>query len=118
MRMRRKREEYEPFAHLSRRLELLTCASPQIREGFIVDEDEEEEADGLEERERRKKKKRPRVEELLDEEDLDLIGENNPEWERKSQPQVTFACPRPRLAFVNLHSAIDEIQASEAGAPR
>ncbi len=43
-------------------------------------------------RERRKKKKRRRVEreeeEQLDEEDLDLIGEANPEWERKSQPQV------------------------------
>jgi transcription elongation factor SPT6 len=76
---------------------LLTCVFPQIREGFIVDEDEEEEADGLEEQ-RRKKKKRRRVEreeeELLDEEDLDLIGENNPEWERKSQPQVRlFARP-------------------------
>jgi hypothetical protein len=64
----------------------------QIREGFIVDEDEEEDADDVEDRERRKKKKRRRVEreeeEQLDEEDLDLIGEAHPEWERKSQPQV------------------------------
>ncbi|KAL2132805.1 hypothetical protein VTI74DRAFT_3355 [Chaetomium olivicolor] len=66
----------------------------RIREGFIVDEDEEEEADDLEERERRKKKKRRRAEreeeEMLDEEDLDLIGEANPEWERKAQPQTKF----------------------------
>ncbi|KAH6649718.1 SH2 domain-containing protein [Chaetomium tenue] len=66
----------------------------RIREGFIVDEDEEEEADNSEERERRKKKKRRRVEreeeEQLDEEDLDLIGEANPEWERKTQAQTKF----------------------------
>ncbi|AEO62269.1 uncharacterized protein THITE_2106254 [Thermothielavioides terrestris NRRL 8126] len=66
----------------------------RIREGFIVDEDEEEEADDSEERERRRKKKRRRAEreeeEQLDEEDLDLIGEANPEWERKSQPQTKF----------------------------
>ncbi|KAK4168941.1 Oxysterol-binding protein-domain-containing protein [Cladorrhinum sp. PSN259] len=62
----------------------------RIREGFIVDEDEDEdeEDDDVESRERRKKKKRRR-EELLDEEDLDLIGEANPEWERKTQPQQT-----------------------------
>ncbi|KAK3941237.1 SH2 domain-containing protein [Diplogelasinospora grovesii] len=66
----------------------------RIREGFIVDEDEEEDdAEDPDERERRKKKKRRRAEreeeEQLDEEDLDLIGEANPEWERKSQPQQT-----------------------------
>jgi transcription elongation factor SPT6 len=65
---------------------------PKIREGFIVDEDEEEEAEDSEGRERRKKKKRRRIEreeeEQLDEEDLDLIGEAIPEWERKSQTQV------------------------------
>ncbi|KAK0720611.1 SH2 domain-containing protein [Lasiosphaeris hirsuta] len=64
----------------------------RIREGFIVDEDEEDEADA-DERERRKKKKRRRAEreeeEQLDEEDLDLIGEAIPEWERKSQTQQT-----------------------------
>ncbi|KAK4236734.1 SH2 domain-containing protein [Achaetomium macrosporum] len=67
----------------------------RIREGFIVDEDEEEEeADDSEERERRRKKKRRRQEreeeEQLDEEDLDLIGEANPEWERKTQTQTKF----------------------------
>ena len=65
----------------------------QVREGFIVDEDEDEEDDDVESRERRKKKKRRREreeEEQLDEEDLDLIGESIPEWERKTQPQVCF----------------------------
>ncbi|KAL2115624.1 hypothetical protein VTJ04DRAFT_9879 [Mycothermus thermophilus] len=66
----------------------------RIREGFIVDEDEEEEEEEEEEeRERRKKKKRRREhreEEELDEEDLDLIGEANPDWERRSQPQTKF----------------------------
>ncbi|KAL2159115.1 hypothetical protein VTH06DRAFT_2874 [Thermothelomyces fergusii] len=67
----------------------------RIREGFIVDEDEEEEQEEDDsERERRKKKKRRRIEreeeEQLDEEDLDLIGEANPEWERKTQTQTKF----------------------------
>ena len=54
-------------------------------------EDDEEEGDS-DEREKRKKRKRRRVEreeeELLDEEDLDLIGESNPNWGRAPQPQV------------------------------
>ena len=70
----------------------------QVREGFIVDEDEEDEEGDSDARERRKKKKRRRAEreeeELLDEEDLDLIGESIPEWERKSQPQVSSAPPQ------------------------
>ncbi|KKA18871.1 hypothetical protein T310_7159, partial [Rasamsonia emersonii CBS 393.64] len=59
-------------------------AAREIREGFIVDEDEEE----LEEREqrRRERKKRRREEreredEALDEEDLYLIGEHNPDFQ-------------------------------------
>lgn len=95
---------------MRRRLEGYACLLPavanssanlhrrQIREGFIVDEDEEEDADDVEDRERRKKKKRRRVEreeeEQLDEEDLDLIGEAHPEWERKSQPQVCLLATR------------------------
>lgn len=63
----------------------------QVRDGFIVDEDDEEEGDS-DEQEKRKKRKRRRVEreeeELLDEEDLDLIGESNPSWGRAPQPQV------------------------------
>ncbi|KAK0728681.1 SH2 domain-containing protein [Lasiosphaeria miniovina] len=67
----------------------------RIREGFIVDEDEdEEEGEDANERERHNKKKKRRraereEEEQLDEEDLDLIGEAIPEWERKSQTQQT-----------------------------
>ncbi|VBB75106.1 Putative transcription elongation factor SPT6 [Podospora comata] len=61
----------------------------RIREGFIVDEDEEEEEDeDVEERRNRKRRRRAeREEEQLDEEDLDLIGEANPDWGRKAQPQ-------------------------------
>lgn len=70
----------------------------QIREGFIVDEDEEDEAEDSDERERRRRKKRRRAEreqeEALDEEDLDLIGEANPEFQRREQTQV--CCPPPR----------------------
>ncbi|KAK3685519.1 SH2 domain-containing protein [Podospora appendiculata] len=63
----------------------------RVREGFIVDEeDEEDEAEDPAERASRKKKKRRREreeEEQLDEEDLDLIGEAIPSWERKEQAQ-------------------------------
>ncbi|KIN06612.1 hypothetical protein OIDMADRAFT_101289 [Oidiodendron maius Zn] len=62
----------------------------KIREGFIID-DEEEEPEERESR-RRKEKKRRRAEReeeeaILDEEDLDLIGEANPDWERKTAAQ-------------------------------
>ncbi|KAH8592692.1 SH2 domain-containing protein [Bisporella sp. PMI_857] len=68
-------------------------AARAVREGFIIEDDEEE----PDERERRRKKDRKRrraerdeEEAVLDEEDLDLIGEANPEWERKttSQPKL------------------------------
>ncbi|KAK0635152.1 SH2 domain-containing protein [Bombardia bombarda] len=67
----------------------------KVREGFIIDDDEDDdEGEDSGERERRKKKKRRRAEreeeEQLDEEDLDLIGEANPEWERKTQTQTKF----------------------------
>ncbi|KAI1467885.1 transcription elongation factor Spt6 [Daldinia caldariorum] len=68
----------------------------KVREGFIVDEDEDEDEDLLEdEDERRKRRKRKRRQEReeeaqLDEEDLDLIGENIPEWERKQPSQGKF----------------------------
>lgn len=63
----------------------------QVREGFIID-DEDEEPDERERR-RKKDKKRRRAEREedeahLDEEDLDLIGEAIPEWERKAATQV------------------------------
>ncbi|EOO02700.1 putative transcription elongation factor spt6 protein [Phaeoacremonium minimum UCRPA7] len=67
----------------------------KVREGFIVDEDEEEdEAENSDERERRKRRKRRRAEReeeaQLDEEDLDLIGEAHPDWERKQAQQTKF----------------------------
>jgi hypothetical protein len=63
----------------------------QVREGFIIDDEDEEPEER--ERRRRKDKKRRRAEReeeeaVLDEEDLDLIGEANPEWERKTAAQV------------------------------
>jgi transcription elongation factor SPT6 len=59
----------------------------QIREGFIVDEDEEIEDREQRRRERKKRRRaeREREDEGLDEEDLYLIGENNPDFE----PPVT-----------------------------
>ncbi|KAI0393291.1 transcription elongation factor SPT6 [Xylariaceae sp. FL0594] len=66
----------------------------KVREGFIVDEDEEEdeEIDDEEERRRKKRKRRQerKMEEELDEEDLDLIGESIPEWERRQPTQSKF----------------------------
>ncbi|TGO11015.1 hypothetical protein BTUL_0119g00150 [Botrytis tulipae] len=67
-------------------------AARAIREGFIVDEDEEDDDDARNRRRRREKKRRreQREEEGLDDEDLDLIGEANPEWERKTTQQPKF----------------------------
>ncbi|KAI1500852.1 SH2 domain-containing protein [Biscogniauxia marginata] len=68
----------------------------KVREGFIVDEDEDEDEDLAEDseeaRRRRKRKRRQEREEeaQLDEEDLDLIGESIPEWERKQPSQNKF----------------------------
>ena len=90
----------------------------QIREGFIVDEDEdEEEGEGEENRERRKKKKRRRAErddeEKLDEEDLDLIGEAIPSWERnKESAQVCYCTAGTREVTAN--TPLVKIQAPEA----
>lgn len=94
----------------------------QIREGFIVDEDEEDEAEDSDERERRRRKKRRRAEreqeEALDEEDLDLIGEANPEFQRREQTQVCFtpglcgADNRPCKVLLNPRSV--SIQAAQA----
>ncbi|KAI9753498.1 MAG: hypothetical protein M4579_005130 [Chaenotheca gracillima] len=67
-------------------------AARAIREGFIVDEDEEE-VEGRERRKHRKKRRRAereREEEVLDEEDLDLIGENDPAFERRPPSEPKF----------------------------
>ncbi|CZS96047.1 probable transcription elongation factor spt6 [Rhynchosporium agropyri] len=64
-------------------------AARAVREGFIIEDDEDE--DDLEQRRRRRKKRnraeREQEEAALDEEDLDLIGESIPEWERKTAAQ-------------------------------
>lgn len=61
----------------------------KVQEGFIDDEDED--VDDSDERERRRRRKRRRAERdeeaQLDEEDLDLIGEANPEFQSREQPQ-------------------------------
>ncbi|KAI0206091.1 transcription elongation factor SPT6 [Astrocystis sublimbata] len=66
----------------------------KVREGFIVDEDEDDDVDenSEEERKRRKRKRRQerKEEEELDEEDLDLIGESVPDWQRKQPSQNKF----------------------------
>ena len=72
-----------------------------MRENFIVDE--EEESDDRERRRREKKKKRRREEKEeeeagLDEEDLDLIGETNPNFERRAPAEVySPAVAHPQL---------------------
>lgn len=60
-------------------------AEREVREGFIVDEDEDDEEAKQRRRERREERKKRRREEaeddVLDDEDLDLIGEINPDRE-------------------------------------
>lgn len=54
-----------------------------MREGFIVDEDEEIEdrVERRRERKKRRREEREREDEGLDEDDIYLIGENNPDFE-------------------------------------
>jgi transcription elongation factor SPT6 len=61
----------------------------QVREGFIVDEEDEDEGREARRRERKKRKreKREEAEADLDAEDLDLIGEANPEFARRVQAE-------------------------------
>jgi transcription elongation factor SPT6 len=63
----------------------------RIREGFIVDEDEDE-ADARERKRERKKRRREEREEdeALDEEDLDLIGELHPDFDKRRAEQTKF----------------------------
>jgi transcription elongation factor SPT6 len=74
------------------RLQLTHPRQSQVQEGFIDDEDEE--AADSDERERKRRRKRRRAERdeeaQLDEEDLDLIGEANPEFQSREQPQVCY----------------------------
>ncbi|KAF2762407.1 transcription elongation factor-like protein spt6 [Pseudovirgaria hyperparasitica] len=64
----------------------------KIREGFIVDEDEYDDDRAARRREKRKRRRAEREEEeaALDEEDLDLIGEANPELEQRKQAKSKF----------------------------
>ncbi|KAF2496972.1 transcription elongation factor spt6 [Lophium mytilinum] len=65
-------------------------AARRVREGFIVDEDEDE--DEQTERRRLKKKRRREREEvdILDDEDLDLIGEANPQYEARQPSKSKY----------------------------
>ncbi len=62
-----------------------------MREGFIVEEDEEDDEAREERRRARRKRRREEREEAeagLDDEDLDLIGEANPELARRVEAEV------------------------------
>ncbi|TVY84007.1 Transcription elongation factor SPT6 [Lachnellula suecica] len=86
-------------------------AEREVREGFIVDEDDEEPDDrerARKKRERRRKRHREEEEAALDDEDLDLIGEANPEWERKAAAQ-------PKLKRLKRGHRDDEEQPRERG---
>lgn len=67
-------------------------AARLIREGFIVEDEEEPEERERRRQERKKRRREEREEEEqgLDEEDLDLIGEANPELERRPQGETKF----------------------------
>ncbi|KAK2757902.1 Transcription elongation factor spt6 [Arachnomyces sp. PD_36] len=58
-------------------------AAREVQAGFIVDEDEEieERAQRRREKKKRRREEREREDEGLDEEDIYLIGENNPDFE-------------------------------------
>ncbi len=65
-------------------------AARAVREGFIIDDEDEEPDEGERRRKREKKRRRAQreEEEVLDDEDLDLIGEAVPEWDRQATNEV------------------------------
>lgn len=69
-------------------------AEREIREGFIVDEDEDDEDAKQRKRERREERRKRRREEaeddILDDEDLDLIGETHPDREGQQQQKSKY----------------------------
>ncbi|PYH90560.1 transcription elongation factor SPT6 [Aspergillus ellipticus CBS 707.79] len=65
-------------------------AARAVREGFIVDEDEEIEERAERRREKRKQRDREREDEHLDDEDLELIGELNPNYQSSSAAEPRF----------------------------
>jgi len=67
----------------------------QVREGFIVDEDEDDDEAARQRRkdrkeERKKRRREEAEEEMLDEEDLDLIGETHPDYDRRQGEKSKF----------------------------
>ncbi|CAL5866581.1 uncharacterized protein PFLUO_LOCUS790 [Penicillium psychrofluorescens] len=99
-------------------------AARAVREGFIVDEDEE-----IEERRRRrrdKKHKRPREEEHLDEEDLELIGEHVPGLNRQAATESKFKrlkrgkdrdLPQPSQGIDDIFNSDEEEEAPQYDRP-
>ena len=67
-------------------------AARQVREGFIVEDEEEPEERARRKQERRKRRREEREEEEggLDEEDLDLIGEVHPDFERRETSETKY----------------------------
>lgn len=69
-------------------------AEREIREGFIVDEDEDDEDAKQRKRERREERRKRRREEaeddILDDEDLDLIGETHPDREGQQTQKTKY----------------------------
>ncbi|KAF2841910.1 transcription elongation factor spt6 [Patellaria atrata CBS 101060] len=65
-------------------------AIAKVREGFIVDEDEDEEESARTRKHKKRRRQREEEEALLDEEDLDLIGELNPELQQRKSTESRF----------------------------
>ena len=61
------------------------------------DEEDDEDEDAKKRRKRKRRREQREEEEQLDEEDLDLIGEANPEWERKKTEVSQMSSPQPPL---------------------
>lgn len=76
-----------------------------MREGFIVEDDEETVERSRRRRERKKRRREEREEEEagLDDEDLDLIGEANPDFERRAPSEVWRF--QPYAATADIHPA-------------
>ena len=77
-----------------------------MREGFIVEDEEEPEERARRKQERKKRRREERDEEEagLDEEDLDLIGEANPDFERRVPQEVNLSCQTPLDPTKAFHS--------------
>ena len=80
------------YCHPSSPIDSPFFFSLQVREGFIVDEDEEIEERAQRRREKRKRRReeREREDENLDAEDLELIGELNPDFQPPVSAEVRW----------------------------